>query len=109
MSDNAAKIARELDSKGRRLLIDLVRRLPNIKPRNPNTFVGYKAVHDALRLTQAGASFGTSLQIQGLNSLAQWSCDNKWPAITGIIIDKEKLKPGQGYYDLFGKTDTDWD
>lgn len=108
MNTNTAQVAKELDPEGRRLLMELVRRLPNIKPDNPSTFIGYKVLHDALGLIQAGETFGTSLQNQGLNSLARWSLENKFPAITGIIIDKEKLSPGQGYFALFGKTDTDW-
>ena len=108
MDSGTAQIASALDSEGRRLLTELVKRLPNIKSDNPNTFVGYKALHDALGLTQAGETFGISLQLQGLNSLAQWSFDNKLPAITGLIIDKVKLTPGPGYYGLFGKSNTDW-
>lgn len=109
MSNNAEQIAKELDSDGRKLLKELVDRLPNIKPNNPKTFVGYKSLHDALGLTQAGSTFGISLQNQGLSSLANWTYDNDLPAITGIIIDKDKLSPGQGYFELFSKTDTDWD
>ena len=109
MSNNAKKIARKLDSEGRKLLKELVSRLPSIKPSNPKTFVGYKALHDALGLAQAGGTFGISLQNQGLSSLANWTYNNDLPAITGIIIDKDKLSPGPGYFDLFGKTDTDWD
>lgn len=108
MNTNTARIVKELDSEGRRLLIELVRQLPNIKPDNPKTFVGYKALHNALGLTQAGETFGTSLQNQGLNSLARWSFENGLPAITGVIIDKEKLTPGLGYFSLFGKKETDW-
>lgn len=108
MSNNANQIAQELDAEGRKLLKELVSRLPSIKPDNPKTFIGYKSLHDALGLTQAGSTYGISLQNQGLSSLANWTYNNDLPAITGIIIDKDKLSPGQGYFELFGKTDTDW-
>lgn len=105
---NVANIANDLDEEGRRLLQELVKRLPNIKPKDPRTFFGYKTFHDSLGLSQQGGTYGISLQNQGLNSLANWTHENDLPAITGIIIDKDKLLPGQGYFDLFGKSNEDF-
>jgi hypothetical protein len=62
-----------LDEQGQRLLQFLVARLPNAKANDPRTFVSYKEIHDALGLHQLGPTFGESLKLQGLNSLAAYS------------------------------------
>lgn len=105
---NVANIANDLDDEGRRLLRELVKRLPKVKPKDPRTFFGYKTFHDSLGLSQHGETYGTSLQNQGLSSLANWTYENDLPAITGIIIDLDDLRPGQGYFDLFGKSNEDF-
>lgn len=96
-----------LDEQGLRLLELLVTALPKIKPNDPRTFLGYKQVHDALKLPQLGNTFGASLQKQGLDSLATWTVQTGTPGITGLIIDKDKLTPGPGYYKLFGRSQDD--
>jgi predicted HNH restriction endonuclease len=105
---NVANIANDLDDDGRRLLDQLVKRLPNVRPKDPRTFFGYKTFHDSLGLSQQGLTYGTSLQNQGLSSLANWTYEHDLPAITGIIIDLDNLRPGQGYFDLFGKSNEDF-
>jgi hypothetical protein len=99
--------ASTLDEYGASLLALLVSLLPSLKPNDPRTFVGYKQVHDALQLHQLGGTYGTSLQKQGLNSLANWTARTGKPGITGLVIDKEKLSPGPGYYKLFGRDQDD--
>ncbi|WP_334156625.1 HNH endonuclease [Oryzomicrobium sp.] len=96
-----------LDEQGLRLLTLLIAMLPKIKANDPRTFVSYKQVHEALKLPLLGATFGVSLQNQGLNSLADWTALTGKPGITGLIIDKEKLTPGPGYYRLFGRNQDD--
>ena len=84
--------------------------LPALKPSDPRTFIGYKQVHDALKLELVDATFGRSLQKQGLDSLAEWTVHTGKPGITGLVIDKEELSPGPGYYRLFGRKrdDVNW-
>jgi len=55
-----------------------------------------------------GSTIGNSLKVQGLADLAEWTKREKFPAITGLIIDKTPssenyLNPGDGYFRLFGK------
>jgi predicted HNH restriction endonuclease len=97
----------ELDAQSLRLLRLLVSTLPTIRPNDPRTFIGYKQVHEALMLPQMGDTFGKSLQNQGLNSLAEWTVHTSKPGITGLIIDKDKLSPGPGYYKVFGRDQDD--
>ena len=91
----------KLDQGGLRLLNLLIATLPQVKPGDPRTFISYKQVHDRLSLQQHGPTYGESLKVQGLNSLAAWTASTGKPGITGLIIDKEKLTPGPGYYKLF--------
>ena len=98
----------ELDIAGETLLRLLVQRLASTKPDDPRTFISYKEVHDNLRLHQAGATFGESLKAQGLNSLADWTHETGKPGITGLIIDKTSMMPGEGYFRLFGKSPEDF-
>ncbi|WP_230954793.1 HNH endonuclease signature motif containing protein [Burkholderia gladioli] len=97
-----------LTEQGRRLLRFLVGRLSKVRSDDPRTFVGYKEIHDALGLQQEGQSFGDSLKHQGLTSLANWTASTGKPGITGLIIDKVTLMPGQGYFKLFGRTPEDF-
>jgi hypothetical protein len=99
----------DLDEQGRALLRVLVKHFPQIKPNDMRTYLGYKDVHDLLRLPQAGSKWGESLQRQGLNSLAEWSKATGKPGITGLIIDKTKLTPGPGFFELFGREPDDFE
>ena len=90
-----------LDEAGRRLLAYLVSKLPTAVPTNPRTFVSYKDVHDDLSLPMLGP-YGASLKVQGLVSLAEWTSATGKPGITGLIIDREKLEPGEGYFAVYG-------
>jgi len=92
-----------LDDQGIAILRVLISRLPTVKPTDPRSFISYKQVHDILKLSQVADTYGTSLQKQGLNSLAEWTARTGKPGITGLIIDKEKLTPGPGYYKVFGR------
>jgi hypothetical protein len=78
-----------------------------VVPGNPETFLSYGDVHQALNLPMRRATIGMSLQAQGLEDLALWTKNEKHPAITGLIVDKSHdenpLQPGKGYFKLFGK------
>jgi predicted HNH restriction endonuclease len=93
---------RGLDDAGRRLLQLLISHFPKVKAGQPNTYIGYKQALDALNLPSVRATYGESLQVQGLNSLAEWTHREGHPAITGLIIDLSKFEPGHGYFKLFG-------
>src|SRR5205807_1581652 len=72
-------------------------------PDSPDTFLGYQQVHENLRLPYLGPTFGESLKRQGLADLAEWTKQHDHPAVTGLIVDQEKLMPGDGYFELFDK------
>ncbi|MCP1462544.1 HNH endonuclease [Pseudomonas sp. S3E17] len=97
-----------LDNQAQRLLALLVNRLPNARAANPQTFLGYKDVHDKLGLPKLREKWGDSLKDQGLVSLAQWTYETGKPAITGLVIDRTSLMPGPGYFDLFKKERDDF-
>lgn len=97
-----------LDQPGQRLLQYLVTLLPKVKPGDPRTYTSYKQIHEALGLDQHGQTFGESLKVQGLNSLAGWTAKTSKPGITGLIIDRATLMPGEGYFKLFGRTTDDF-
>ncbi len=60
-------------------------------------------------LTLEGATYGISLQHQGLSNLADWTASENKPGITGIIINTTTHTPGDGYFRLFQKKNTDFD
>jgi hypothetical protein len=73
----------------------------------PDTYTSYKEVHDALGLQLKADTYGQSLNIQGMGELAEWTLAEQHPAVTGLIIDRKKKRPGNGYYELFGKATSD--
>lgn len=105
---SASSYAVTLDEPGQRLLKLLVSKLAEVKPNDPRTFISYKQVHDALNLPVEGQTLGRSLQQQGLNSLANWTARTGVPGITGLIVDKEKLTPGLGYFNLYARQPDDF-
>jgi hypothetical protein len=98
----------ELNDAGRRLLGWIVSRFARVIPGDPRSCLGYQEAHDDLGLSQQGKTYGMSLRRQGLDALADWSKETSKPAITGLIIDRETLEPGEGYFKLFGMTTPDY-
>lgn len=98
-----------LDLTGRRLLALLVSHLADADPAHPDQMIGYKDAHDQLGLTRVKADWGESLKAQGLENLAQWTFDERKPAITGIIVNNVTHSPGAGYYKLFGRQNDDFE
>lgn len=84
------------------LLSYLVKRLEKAVPGDPRTYVGYKEVHDELKLPQLREKWGDSLALQGL-VLADWTAATGKPGITGLIVDKTTFTPGKGYYKVYGR------
>ena len=108
----ALSVANEitLDKLGVRLLEHLVLSiLPKAIPKKPETFTTYSEVHKHLGLTQQGATLGDSLKLQGLTSLANWTKARGVPAITGLIVTEDGRVPGRGYFNLFNKTEFDFE
>lgn len=97
-----------LDDQGRRILALLVQRLLKVSPGKPETYISYKDVHSALGLSQQGPTLGESLKHQGLVSLSDWTASTGKPAITGLIIDRTTLMPGEGYFRLFERSVDDF-
>lgn len=91
-----------LDAPGRRLLAYLVANLKSVVPGNPSTYVSYRRIHVDLGLSLLGPTYGSSLQNQGLNSLAAWTASEGLPAITGIVVAENSFEPGAGYFKLLG-------
>lgn len=81
----------------------LVEALPKIIPGRPETYLGYKQVHDHLQLALIGPTYGESLKKQGLEELAVWTVELGYPGITGLVIDRSTYQPGEGYFRVFGK------
>jgi len=98
----------KLDKEGQQLLAVLVKHLEKVVAGKPETYIGYKEVHDILNLSLRGPTWGESLKHQGLSSLADWTAAEGKPAITGMIISTITCCPGQGYFTLFGKKEEDY-
>lgn len=98
----------QLDEQAGRLLAVLTEVLPRAVPGRPETYIGYKDVHDRLGLPYHGGTYGDSLKRQGLMSLAEWTVANNLPAITGLVINTETYRPGSGYFAACGKDEEDF-
>lgn len=98
----------ELEESGRKVLEFLVQHLKKVVAGKPETYLGYRFVHESLHLTYLGPTWGESLKKQGLAALADWTYENRFPGITGIIIHTDTYKPGKGYFKLFGKDEDDY-
>jgi hypothetical protein len=99
-----------LPSAGEAILRELVRHIESgtVVVDDPLTYVGYKTIHDALRLPKLHGTYGDSLTEQGLADLAEWTKRDRHPAITGLVIDMTPanpryLTPGNGYFELFDR------
>jgi hypothetical protein len=99
----------ELDDQGRNLLVLLVSKLSKSVPNEPHTFASYKDIHDELGLPKLRETWGESLQAQGLDSLGEWTAKTGKPGITGIIIDRRSMMPGDGYFRLYGRKSDDFE
>jgi putative restriction endonuclease len=101
----------ELSQQARRVLSIIVQHIKTgrVRSDDPRTFLGYKEVHDALALQLIGRTYGEILNKQGLGDLAGWLLKHGFPSATGLVIDKENLHPGDGYFKFFSKEDDyDW-
>jgi hypothetical protein len=93
----------ELNSQGKALLDLLVSLLPGVDPADPGTFTSYKEVHTRLGLQQAGPTYGTSLNAQGMGTLAEWADERGFPAITGLITRESDHVPEKEFFSYYGK------
>ncbi|WP_343028555.1 HNH endonuclease [Massilia sp. MP_M2] len=97
-----------LDPQASRILALLVSILPSVVLHDWRTFIGYKEAHDRLRLPRMAVSWGDSLASQGLQTLANWTAENAYPAITGLVIDQTDRRPRKGYFGAFGRSRDDF-
>ncbi len=76
----------------------------------PETLVGYKEAHVALGLDLKGLTHGISLNRQGMDSLAYWTRDHGFPAVSGLIVSRGTNRPSDGHFEFYGKShdDTAW-
>lgn len=86
------------------LLRVLVGYLATARPGQPQTYPTYGQIAADLGFRNINMPIGGFLQRNGgLSELAQWTRENKHPAITGLIVLQDRLEPGQGYFELFNK------
>ena len=101
-----------LSAQGQVLLQVLVDRIREglFTPEVPESFMGYREMHDAAGLKKSGPHWGSSLTNQGMGELAEWVRLEGLPAITGLIVGQEKFEPGDGYYTVNGRNvgDVEW-
>lgn len=97
-----------LSASSARVLEHLITRLPAVVAEDPRTYAQYKQVHDALQLPRRGETFGESLQRQGLEDLARWCLENDLPAITGMVVSNENLRPSKGFFSLYKRSKEDF-
>ena len=91
------------------LLVNFIRQ-GRFFPHDEQSFMGYKEAHDYVGLQRKGPHWGNSLRVQGLEDLAKWCLQNEVPAITGLIVDQTNFRPGNGYFEVYGRPldDRDW-
>ncbi len=93
----------------------LIRHIESGKVRvgQPQSYVSYSEVHNALGFDLIANTVGKSLDRHGMGELAKWIKDKDLPAITGLIIsksdqDERKYHPGTGYFDMYERPDLDY-
>jgi hypothetical protein len=116
---------RTLSPQGQLLLNILVKhiRQPGVKADRPETLISYGEALELLNLpanAPHGPTDGKTLQLNGLNDLAQWVNKHpKMPRITGVIISRSehdeldgarrpKFVPSVGYFKEYKRKTDDW-
>jgi hypothetical protein len=94
----------DLSDRGQEILRLLVRYIERKKfsAGSPESYLGYREVRTELGIPYDGRTDGEILKEYGLNDLALWIKDEGHPAVTGLIVDKYKGRPGPGYFDVYG-------
>jgi hypothetical protein len=73
-------------------------------PALPASFIGYGEVLDEMKISRdPNETHGDALNRNGLSDLAEWTKAEDHPAVTGLVINKEKVEPGPGYWTLYAK------
>ena len=100
----------QLPNMAKRLLEAIAHRLRSgaIRADDPRTYPTYGEVHDELNLPLQGSNVGVSLNRQALTPLAQFMQKNRLPAITALVVNKETLLPGRGFFELYGHKNDDF-
>lgn len=90
------------------MLNAFIKFLPNVKPGDARTHLGYQQAHDMLGLSQHGTTAGISLSVQGLARIVEWAQSVNAPAITGIVIDRELGLPSAGFFEAYRRKRNDF-
>lgn len=95
--------ATPLPPKGRRLLEAIVDYLANHKVDHtrPETYPTYEVMYRMVvpNVPRRILYVGHNLRTRGLDDLADWTIANPWlPQVTGIIVDKITMRPGNGFF-----------
>ena len=101
----------ELGPKGAKLLAVLVGeiRRGRFRAGEPTTFLGYGEALDLLGIPRRGRA-GQQLQREGLTELNEWTrTRTAVPKIAGLIIDKQRKRPGPGFAPSHGHEEADWE
>jgi len=92
-----------LPEKGRRLLTALVGYLKTheVDYANPATYPTYESIYREIEPSAPPRVLyvGHNLRQKGLDDLNDWTVANHAiPKVTGLIVDKSRLRPGDGYF-----------
>lgn len=102
----------DLSSSGQELLRLLVRHIEQNKfsVGYPSSYLGYGQIREELGIPRdTSRTDGEVLKEHGLNDLANWIKEEGHPALTGLIVNKQRGLPGPGYFGVYGRTGSDGD
>lgn len=100
-----------LGPKGARLLAFLAGEIASrrIKKGEPKTFIAYSEALCGMSIPKHGRA-GQQLQREGLNELNDWTkATPDLPKIAGLIVDKKKRRPSEGFAKSHGRDASDWE
>jgi hypothetical protein len=102
-------VSNQLSPKGRKLLEAIVAyvRANRTDPARPSTYPNYEVLYRAIvpNTPKKILHVGSHLRRQGLDDLNGWTEVNPGiPKVTGLIVDKNKKRPGKGFFPSHGKT-----
>ena len=100
-----------LPADGQRLLRALVGYLNGgaVDVAIPKTFPSYTDILMAMGVTPwEGARLGPQFNREGVNSLHAWLLENRLPAFTGLVVNRDKSVPGGDYFRANGRKPEDF-
>lgn len=82
-----------------------------ISANKPDTYLTYLNVLNTLEFPDDCRTHGDSLSKHAMAGLAEWLHNNQFPAITGVIVNKNGERtnmPSKGYFEYHGRQDYDF-